>query len=77
MRKGTKAMNGDHLDVDELIVSQVDAIVATTAKTLALNTFGFGTIHRKRLWRAVVEHARKECGSDERVIQKDALCDQV
>ena len=41
MRKGTKAMNGDHLDVDELIVSQVDAIVDTTAKTLALNTFGF------------------------------------
>ena len=36
-------MNGDHLDVDELIVSQVDAIVDTTAKTLALNTFGFGT----------------------------------
>ena len=71
-------MNGDHLDVDELIVSQVDAIVDTTAKTLALNTFGFGTIiHRKRLWRAVVEHARKECGSDEQVIQKDALCEQV
>jgi hypothetical protein len=61
MRKGTDAMAGDHLDVDELIVSQVDAIVDTTAKTLALNTFGFGTIHRKRLWQAVAEHARKAC----------------
>ena len=54
-------MAGDHLDVDELIVLQVNAIVDTTAKTLALNTFGFGTIDRKRLWQAVAERARKAC----------------